>query len=137
MHRLRHPSARTFHYLSSLAWLGSWVLVVYAVSLLVVALVKFDIMLAIRGSYWFAVVAFTAVLQRVCANAVKCPLCRMRPMIASRCQKNSKARPLFCSYRNKVALDTLTGNHFKCPYCGESTTVKAGQKVSGKSPEWR
>lgn len=133
MHRFRNPKDRTLHYLSSIAWLAFWCLLVYAGCLLAVALVKFDTLLAIRSAYFFVAVVLAWVFQRACASAVRCPLCHMRPMGASRCQKSPKSRLLLSSYRTKVAFDTLTQNHFRCPYCGESTHAKAGKDETNVS----
>jgi hypothetical protein len=65
-----------------------------------------------------------ALLHRLMAGSASCPLCRNQPMISKRCQKHRNAHQLFGSYRLKVAKDILVHNHFRCPYCGESSQCK-------------
>ena len=63
-------------------------------------------------------------LQTLVAHRVRCPLCMTPPLGSKSCQKNRKARPLFGSYRLRVACAVLAKDHFRCPYCGEPTLLE-------------
>jgi hypothetical protein len=73
------------------------------------------------------------IIQIIVANRVRCPLCMMPPLAQKGCQKNHRARPLFGSYRLRVASSALLRDHFQCPYCGESTRMEARERhpISG------
>lgn len=67
-------------------------------------------------------------LQILVAQRVRCPLCMTPPLGSKSCQKNRKARPLFGSYRLRVACAVLAKDHFRCPYCGEPTLLEARER---------
>ena len=59
------------------------------------------------------------------ASSCQCPLCRVSVLSQNFCSKNNKARNLLGSYRLRVALQILLKNCFRCPYCNETTELKA------------
>ena len=61
------------------------------------------------------------ILAHLLSASARCPLCSNRVLHSSRCQRNRNARPLFGSYRLRVARDIVLFNRFRCPYCGEPT----------------
>ena len=76
-----------------------------------------------------------AVLYRVTAANVRCPLCRNHPLLSQSCQKHSKAESLFGSYPLMVASSLLLRGNFRCPYCGETTECRV--KARPKAPASR
>ncbi|OYV06437.1 MAG: hypothetical protein CFE26_06320 [Verrucomicrobiales bacterium VVV1] len=99
-------------------------LVWFTLGLFVAAYVMGDKDLAKSGLLCAGLTLLIALLQRISAGCVGCPLCRMRPIVSSGCQKSVKAKALFGSHRNRVALSTLLFHRFRCPYCGEPTRCK-------------
>jgi hypothetical protein len=67
------------------------------------------------------VFVMTWLLYMLGASMCKCPLCRSGPLSSKRCARHRNASRLFGSYRLRVAAGVLFTNHFRCPYCGEST----------------
>ena len=55
---------------------------------------------------------------------VKCPLCMMPPLQKRGCAKHRTARTLLGSHRLQVALSVIFRGYFRCPYCGEPTTME-------------
>lgn len=58
------------------------------------------------------------------SSSFRCPLCRVTCMAANRCGKHRKARPLFGSYRMRVAMGIVFSGDFRCPYCGEPVALQ-------------
>ncbi|MEO8613979.1 MAG: hypothetical protein ABI600_02475 [Luteolibacter sp.] len=55
----------------------------------------------------------------------RCPICHSTALSRSGCTKHRNARTFFGSYRFRVACSVIFRKCFCCPYCGESTTIKA------------
>jgi hypothetical protein len=69
-----------------------------------------------------------ALLQWLMAARTSCPLC-MTPVLAKKhCMTHRHARPLFGSYRLRVACAILFRNTFHCPYCHEPTAMEVREK---------
>lgn len=128
MHHFRRTSQKLAHYLSAASWLLLLILACIAPGLFVASHVLADREFAKAGLLGVGLALVVALLQRISAAFVDCPLCGMHPIISSGCQKNSKARPLLGSHRTRVALSTLLLHRFRCPYCGEPTRCKVRQK---------
>lgn len=64
--------------------------------------------------------AFFALLFRITASAVSCPMCMNKPLGFKRCSKHIRAKPVFGSYRLTVVSSVLLRNQFLCPHCGQS-----------------
>lgn len=82
----------------------------------------------IAGLGMMAAFPMVIVIQWIVASRVRCPLCFMPPLLKRGCAKNSKASPLFGSYRLKAAVSALFVGHFRCPYCGEPTVMKSRRR---------
>jgi hypothetical protein len=68
-------------------------------------------------------------IQWIVASRTGCPLCRT-PVLAPRsCIKHRRARSFLGSHRLRVALAVLFRNHFRCPYCNESTALEVRETV--------
>ncbi|MEO5716766.1 MAG: hypothetical protein ABIT37_25025 [Luteolibacter sp.] len=74
---------------------------------------------------FIAATAFLALLQWCLSFRARCPLCHAKSISHDGCSKHRNARPLFGSYRLRVACTVIFREYFRCPYCGESTAVKA------------
>jgi len=60
-----------------------------------------------------------------------CPLCRV-PVLAKKGRgRHRSARPLLGSHRARVANDVIFHSSFRCPYCGESTSLEVRRRGSG------
>ncbi len=57
-------------------------------------------------------------------SRAKCPLCMNPPLAPRRCQKHRNAKPLFGSYRLRVASSVFFSDNFVCPHCGEPTLLE-------------
>lgn len=68
-------------------------------------------------------------LQWLVAAKARCPLCFGQPLMQRGCVKSRKARRFLFSYRLQVALQSLFAGHFRCPYCGEPSQMKARERV--------
>ncbi len=124
MHQFRRRSQQIAHYLSAASWVLLLFLVWFTLGLFVAAYVMGDRDLAKAGLLCVGLTLMIALLQRITASFVGCPLCRMHPIVSSGCQKSMKAKALFGSHRTRVALSTLLFHRFRCPYCGEPTRCK-------------
>lgn len=131
MHQFRRRSQQIAHYLSAASWVLLLFLVWFTLGLLVAAYAMGDKELAKAGLLCVGLTLLIALLQRITANSVGCPLCRMHPIVSSGCQKSTKAKALFGSHRTRVALSTLLFHRFRCPYCGEPTRCKVRPKSEG------
>ncbi|MDA1005076.1 MAG: hypothetical protein O3A87_01145 [Verrucomicrobia bacterium] len=60
-------------------------------------------------------------IYRVTSSSARCPLCAGPVLLSQHCQRNRNAKPLFGSYRFRVARDIALVGTFRCPYCGEDT----------------
>lgn len=70
--------------------------------------------------FW-AIALVSFFIHRLTAAMNRCPLCQNPPLAAKACRKHRHAIMIFGSYRMTVALSVLARNHFRCPYCGESS----------------
>lgn len=62
-------------------------------------------------------------LQSVLSWRTSCQLCQTYVLREIRCSKSPKTRPLFGSYRLKVAVTIVFKGEFCCPYCGEEFNI--------------
>ena len=67
---------------------------------------------------------WVGLVYRLAAGNAKCPLCQNPPMLSKKCRKHRNAIMLMGSYRLTVASSALLLNHFRCPYCGESSRCR-------------
>ncbi|MCP5532957.1 MAG: hypothetical protein H7A49_01610 [Akkermansiaceae bacterium] len=63
-------------------------------------------------------------LQVLFAARTFCPLCRTPVLAKKYCRKHRSARPLFGSHRLRVAAASLATGKFRCPYCGEPSSLE-------------
>lgn len=128
MHRLPNQQTVSRFRLAALLLLGNRLLVVSLPVLLVYSLVIADhhlthISLGLIG----APVMLTIILW-VLVSRLRCPLCLGLPLAISGSVKNRRAKRLLGSYRFSVALDILMKGYFRCPYCGEFTSVEVRRR---------
>lgn len=124
MHRFSSQSSIRRLRLAAFLLLASAVLIPVAAGWMARGILQQSQMhVAIGFGLALAAVAFL-LLQMLVAQRVRCPLCMTPPLGTKSCQKNRKARPLFGSYRLRVACAVLAKDHFRCPYCGEPTMLE-------------
>lgn len=63
-------------------------------------------------------------------SKTNCPLCSTPVLSQRSCNKHRNARPLFFSYKLRVALSALLTNSFRCPYCNEPSVLEVRKKGS-------
>ncbi|KAB2643062.1 MAG: hypothetical protein DVB26_00625 [Verrucomicrobia bacterium] len=68
-------------------------------------------------------VLFSIILWGLVAR-LRCPLCIGLPLAMSGSVKSRLARSLLGSYPLRVASGILMKGYFRCPYCGEFTSVE-------------
>jgi predicted RNA-binding Zn-ribbon protein involved in translation (DUF1610 family) len=64
-----------------------------------------------------------AIAQWILAAKTYCPLCHTPVMSSKRCSRSRKARKFLGSYKLQVALAVIFTGRFRCPYCGEPSTL--------------
>lgn len=100
------------------------VLVVGVLATLLFSTHRFDHRLAFVSAWFGSVVVVIAILQRIVAQSVKCPLCMTQILVHNLCRKHRKARKMLGSYRMRTAFTVLFKRSFSCPYCNEKTSLR-------------
>ncbi len=124
MHRLRSRHIVIRFKLASWTLVLKCLLVPAALILLGYALIEEDHKLACLALGMAVSTVPLAIWQWMLSLQARCPLCLVPPVAHRDCTKHSSARPLFGSYRLRVANSVIFKNHFRCPYCGEFTTME-------------
>ncbi|MEI6676531.1 MAG: hypothetical protein WCO57_15280 [Verrucomicrobiota bacterium] len=63
-------------------------------------------------------------IQMFAGRRARCPLCTGLPFRQNACIKHRDARKVLGSYSLQVAFAVIFRNYFRCPYCGEATTIR-------------
>jgi hypothetical protein len=124
MHRLRSKSSITHFKLSAFLLCLKCLLVPTAFGFLVDSIFfknkEFPTMALVLGGLAFCV----TFIQWIMSQRTRCPLCLTPVLAVKSCSKHRSARPLFGSYRLRVALAILFKGRFYCPYCHEPTAME-------------
>lgn len=124
MHTIKHPrlahALRAASLLYILAWLSLTVFLgllikalrVPAKDMLIPVVIATGVTLVLWLSFW------------IVAARCRCQLCQANPMRSLRCSRNREAKRFLWSYRLRVALSVTFLGRFRCPYCGESFSLK-------------
>ena len=97
-------------------------------ALLVISFVESDREWAIRALQVAGAAIVSYIIYGLFASGVRCPLCHVHVIARNRCSINHKAKRALGSHRLRVVFGVLCLNHFRCPYCGESTEVRARER---------
>jgi hypothetical protein len=62
----------------------------------------------------------------------RCPRCLAGSFSRKGCSRHGSSRSLLGSHRLRVAMSVVFRNHFRCPYCGEFTAMKARTTSSSR-----
>ena len=62
----------------------------------------------------------------------RCPRCLTGLFTRKDCSRHGSSRSLLGSHRLRVAVSVIFRNHFQCPWCGESTAMKARTAQSSR-----
>lgn len=135
MHRL--PSQYAVNRFRAAAWLLAvkWLLATAALLVMGYALFVYDTRLVIMSLGVFMFCGVIAIIQWLIAARARCPLCLTQPVAVRSCATNRNAKRLFGSHRLRVAISIILHNNFRCPYCGEMTTLEVRQAAHRRS--WR
>lgn len=74
------------------------------------------------------IVLFCLAVNFVLSARLRCPLCMVPPMQNRGCSKHRTATRMLGSYRLKVAHSIMFKDSFRCPYCGEPTSMEVRQR---------
>lgn len=84
-------------------------------------------LLMLAALWCIAGTSMVALFQWLVAVSVRCPLCRSLALARDTCSKHRSAKRLFGSHRLRVACTIIFMKYFRCPYCGEPTSIKVRQ----------
>ena len=124
MHRPRSTTAVFRFRLAATLLVGNCVLALVAVALIARSLVTQNFQSTMIGSGFVLLILLLVVGQWIAAAGTRCPLCCTPVLAPMRCAKHRHARTLLGSHRLRVALAILCKNHFRCPYCHETTGLE-------------
>ena len=74
------------------------------------------------------IVLFCLAVNFALSSRLRCPLCMVPPMQNRGCSKHRTATRMLGSYRLKVATSIMFKDSFRCPYCGEPTSMQVRQR---------
>jgi len=114
--------------MAAMLLLSNRLLVIGLPVFLVYSLIIVDHDLTHVGLAMMGVSVLLAIFLWALVNRLRCPLCLGLPLAISGSVKNRRALPLLGSYRFRVAVTILTKGHFRCPYCGEFTSVEVRRR---------
>jgi hypothetical protein len=128
MHRLPNQQAVSRYRLAALLMLCNRLLIVTLPVLLVYSLIIADHHLTHLCLDLVGVSVLLTIILWVMVARLRCPLCIGLPLAISGSVKNRRANRLLGSYRLRVALAILMKGRFRCPYCGEFTSVEVRRR---------
>ena len=123
MHHLRSSSDVRHFRVAAYLLIFICLLVLVATGLLVESWWLSNFQLTMAGSC-VALLSFVLVIPLLTQGYhTNCPLCWTPVLASMACSKHRDARKLMGSHRLRVALAILFKDHFRCPYCNESTAL--------------
>ena len=128
MHRLPNQQAVSRFRLAALLMLCNRLLIVSLPILLVYSLIIAELNLTHFSLALVGVSVLLTIILWVLVARLRCPLCIGLPLAISGSVKSRLARRLLGSYRLRVATSILMKGHFRCPYCGEFTSVEVRRR---------
>ena len=128
MHRLPNQQAVSRFRLAALLLLCNRLLIVSLPGLLVYSLIIAELNLTHFSLALVGVSVLLTIILWVLVARLRCPLCIGLPLAISGSVRSRRARRLFGSYRLRVAIAILMKGHFRCPYCGEFTSVEVRRR---------
>lgn len=124
MHKMPSVYAIRRIRIAAMLLLAKCLLTPAAVGMLFYSLFIQDPHLALLGLGVLLLSGLTVLLQWLVSSRANCPLC-ITPVLSSKgCMKHRSAKPLFGSYRLRVAVSLLCTGRFRCPFCGEPTLLE-------------
>ncbi len=128
MHRLPNQQTVRRFRMAAMLLLCKRLLVIGLPVFLVYSLIIVDHDLTHVGLAMMGVSVLLAIFLWALVNRLRCPLCLGLPLAISGSVKNRRALRLLGSYRFRVAVTILTKGHFRCPDCGEFTSVEVRRR---------
>jgi hypothetical protein len=130
MHRPRSTTAILRFRLAASLLVGNCLLALVAAGLLVRSLVTGNFQVTMVGASFVVLLLLLVVAQWIAAAGTRCPLCCTPVLAPMRCAKHRHARTFLGSHRLRVALAILCKNHFRCPYCHETTGLEVRDSLN-------
>jgi hypothetical protein len=134
MHRPHSNIAIQRFRLAAFLLVGNCLLALVAIGLLVHSLVSYNFQVTVLGMGFTSLMLLLVIAQWIAAAGTRCPLCCTPVLAPMRCAKHRHARTLLGSHRLRVALGILFKNHFRCPYCHETTGLEAREVIHSSRP---
>lgn len=128
MHRLASRHSVVCFKVASWALIVRWMLSLAGIAWLFRALIMEDIGQAAMSGGLILGALLVGLFQLLVAVRACCPLCLTQPIAPRRCAKHRSARRLMGSYRLRVAFTVVGSSCFRCPYCGELTSVEVRRR---------
>jgi len=125
MHQLPSRYAVTRFKLAAWALFFTFLLLPAASGVLVYSIIEDDRDLMRLALVLFAGTVLLGFFQWCISFRAHCPLCHAKSISCNGCARHRNARPLCGSHRLRVACTVIFREYFRCPYCGESTAVRA------------
>lgn len=125
MHRLSSPHDVTRFKLASWGLVMMSLLIVTTLGMTACAFVIDDLRLMQLALCLIVLSGVMALVQWLLSSRARCPLCRSQAIARDTSSKHRSAKRLFGSYRLQVAATIIFMKNFRCPYCGEPTSVEA------------
>lgn len=124
MHRFPSSAAIRRIRLAALFLCLKCTLVPVSAGLLIYGIATHDIPMVRVGLGLAVASVVLQILQVLFAARTFCPLCRTPVLAKKHCRKHRSAKKLFGSYRLRVGTAALLARSFRCPYCGEPSTLE-------------
>jgi len=125
MHAFRSKSDVLRFALSAWLLIALWCVAPTAIILLFTACftVEYDWML--RSLFATSAAGIVCLTWLWLAHRARCPLCIARPLFPNSCSLHRRAPVWLGSYRLPVAASVVFRGRFRCPFCGETTAMRA------------
>jgi hypothetical protein len=111
--------------LAGLGWILLWLLIPCALGVGSYTLLMMDSVVASLALKLIGLAALVFLIHWIFSLRAKCPRCLAGPFRRQGCSRHGSSRSLLGSHRLRVAVSVLFRNHFRCPWCGELTAMKA------------
>lgn len=124
MHRLSNEGSLLRFRFAAVLMLVKWPLVPGSLGFLLHALALGHAELIYSALGVIALTVLLFIIQWLVSMKCRCPLCVGLPLCNTGAVRNRNARPLFGSYRLRVAQSIVLKGYFRCPYCAETTAME-------------
>jgi hypothetical protein len=132
MHSLPNQSVVRRFRLAAVLLLLKWIFFTAALSLCGYSMIMDRRDLMVIGIASMVLGVIVSLLHWAIAGRARCPLCFVPSFSHQQCAKNRKALHFLGSYRLFVSLSVVFRGWFRCPYCGEPTSITVSQRFRNR-----